>query len=529
MEFLLVAINAKYIHSNPAVYSLQAYADRVYPEVTTITEYTINNHFDDILAGIYDHHPRAIGFSTYVWNIEIIKRLLNELPKLLPETDIWLGGPEVSYDFEGLLADHPCITGIIIGEGETTFTRIVGAYVNDPDAPDFSDIPGIAVQGTAHKKENQKESEKKICVDMDSLPFIYENGIDEFENRIVYYESSRGCPFHCSYCLSSIDKTPRFRSLPFVFRELQFFLDQQVPQVKFIDRTFNCDHDRTKAIWRFIAEHDNNITNFHFEIAADLLDEEEIEILQSMRPGLIQLEIGVQSTNLDTLFAIHRKTSIDKIAKVMKKITEKHNIITHLDLIAGLPYEGYRSFRNSFNDVYAMQPTNLQLGFLKVLKGAPIAEDVAKFSILYNETAPYEVLQTRWLRFDEIQELKRISEMVEQYYNSSQFTKALPYLLKAFESPFDLFEALADYYKEKGYFVKTPARSKKYEILIGFTNEVTTLNCEEILEALTMDYYLRENPKSKPDFVKNVPAKELFNFMYRDPLTGNFTLNENEE
>ncbi len=530
MNFLLVAINAKYIHSNPAVYSLQAFADRVYPRVTSVSEYTINHNFDNILAGIFSHHPDAIGISTYIWNIESVRKLLCELPKILPNTDIWLGGPEVSYDYDKLLNEFPCIRGIIVGEGETTFTRIIGAYVQAENAsteeeriePDFSSISNLALRERPTVLEH-------TLVDMDALPFIYEDDMTDFDNRIVYYESSRGCPFRCSYCLSSLDKTTRFRSLPFVFRELQFFLDQEVPQVKFIDRTFNCDKARTKAIWNYILEHDNGKTNFHFEIAAELIDKEEIDILRQMRPGLVQLEIGVQTTNQDALIAVNRSVNLRKLTEVVKDLTKAHNIHIHLDLIAGLPYEGYRSFRNSFNDVYNMAPTQLQLGFLKVLKGSPIEKDCEKFNILHSDSAPYEVLATRWLKFEELQKLKQIAEMVELYYNSNQFTKALPYLVSAFDSPFDLFAALADFYEEKGYFIQTPARSKKYEILIAFANEKTTLDCEEILEALTMDYYLREDPKKKPDFVKNVPARELFDFKYRDPLTGNFRLVEDNE
>ena len=529
MNFLLVAINAKYIHSNPAVYSLQGFAERVYPGVVSVSEYTINHHFDHILSGIFSQHPDAIGISTYIWNIEEVKKLLRELPKILPDMDIWLGGPEVSYHYEEFFKNYPKVRGVIVGEGETSFTRIVGAYVKAENEsgdeivePDFSDIPNLALR-------ERPEVIEHTTIDMDALPFIYEDGMSTFDNRIVYYESSRGCPFRCSYCLSSLDKTTRFRSLPFVFRELQYFLDQEVPQVKFIDRTFNADKVRTKAIWNYILEHDNGKTNFHFEIAGELMDKEEIDLLRKMRPGLVQLEIGVQTTNQDALIAVNRSLSLHKLTEVVRELTKAHNVHIHLDLIAGLPYEGLRSFRSSFNDVYAMAPTQLQLGFLKVLKGSPIEADCEKYGILYSDTAPYEVLATRWLKFEELQHLKYVAEMVEIYYNRNQFTKALPYLVTAFDSPYDLFSALADYYVEKNYFEAPPARAKKYEILIAFANEKTTLDCEEILEALTMDYYLRENPKSKPDFVKQHPAKELFDMKYRDPLTGNFRLMEDTE
>lgn len=542
MNFLFVAINAKYIHSNPAVYSLQAFSERIYPGASSVLECTINQPFRTILSEIYDRHPDAIGISTYIWNIEIVHRLILEIPKILPHTDIWLGGPEVSYNYRELLAQFPQIRGIIIGEGERTCTRIVGEYVKaaetqamigdereqdsvkiypqvdiQPYQKDFSHIPNLALA-------ERPEVIQHIQVDMDALPFIYEEGLEDFTNRIVYYESSRGCPFNCSYCLSSIDRSIRYRSLPFVMKEIQFFLDEKVSQVKFIDRTFNSDKSRSNAILRYIQEHDNGITNFHFEITAELLDQEEIEILSNMRPGQVQLEIGVQTTNLDTLQAINRPASIDKIRSVMQQLSSSHNLKLHLDLIAGLPYEGFRSFRSSFNDVFNMNPTELQLGFLKVLKGTPIEQDCEKYSILYEHHAPYEVLATRWLRFDEICQLKGIEEMVELYFNTHQFDTTLKLLLSAVDTPFDLFQALADFYQEKDYFTFTPARFRRYEILLEFSEEKTMLDLEQVREALTLDYYLREKPKSRPGFVTNPPSKDLFDYDHRDPLTGNFLL-----
>ncbi len=535
MNFLLVAINAKYIHSNPAVHSLRAVADRVYFGATSLYETTINNPIYNILSDICDQRPDAIGISTYIWNIDAVKKLLSDLPKVLPDTDIWLGGPEVSYHYEKIFEEFPCVRGIFVGEGETAFTRVVGEYcrsmsyrseegddtinISKPvlGIPDFSNIPNVALR-------ERPSVIRRELMDMDSLPFIYEEGMRDFDNRIVYYESSRGCPFRCSYCLSSVDKTVRYRSLPFVFREIQFFLDEEIPQVKFIDRTFNSDKDRAKAIWAYILEHDNGKTNFHFEIAAELIDKEEIDLLRKMRPGQIKLEIGVQTTNQDTLLAVNRPSKIHKIEKAVQELSKTGTIHIHLDLIAGLPYEGYRSFRNSFNDVYALAPTQLQLGFLKVLKGSPIENDCDKFSIVSSDDAPYEVLATRWLRFDELCRLKHIEEMVELFYNSHQFDQTLPAIEKAFETPFDMYAALAEYYKQKNYFTIVPARSRRYEILLQFVEERTTLYEEEIRELLTLDYYLREEPKSRPDFVKVPPQKDRIDTSSRDPLTGNFRL-----
>ncbi len=547
MNFLFIAINAKYIHSNPAIYSLHGFAERVYPDASSVIEFTINQPFHAILSEICEIQPDAVGISTYIWNIDLVRRLIVELPKVLPNTDIWLGGPEVSYNYQELLHDYPQLRGIIVGEGERCSTRIIGEYVKasvhqgkqyacaddedvkiyptadtKPYLKNFSDIPNLALS-------ERPEVIDQVATDMDALPFIYEDGMTDFSNRIVYYESSRGCPFRCSYCLSSIDKSVRYRSLPFVLKELQFFLDEHVPQVKFIDRTFNSDKQRSKTILRYIQAHDNGITNFHFEVTAETLDNEEIELLTKMRPGQVQLEIGIQTTNLDTLQAISRPASIEKIRNVMQRLTASHNLKLHLDLIAGLPYEGLRSFRSSFNDVYAMQPTQLQLGFLKVLKGTPIEQECVQYNILYEDAAPYEVLSTRWLRFDELCHLKRMAELVDIYFNSHQFETTLALLLDCFGTPFDFFSCLADYYQAHQYFTIMPARSRRYEILLDFVEEKTTELVESFREALTLDYYLREKPKSRPDFVKNPPDKNRFDYEQKDPLTGNFLLRVSEQ
>lgn len=493
MRVLLIAVNAKYIHSNPAVYSLRAYAQAALgdqPEVgIEIAEYTINQNTENILADIYRHRPDIAAFSCYIWNWNTIQELLPELPKLLPDTKLWLGGPEVSFHAEKILAQYTQLTGIMVGEGEETFTQLVRFY----HAPkgQLQDIPGLVLpQGRTQPRE---------LTDMSKLPFLYED-LGKFQNRIIYYESQRGCPFKCAYCLSAIDKSVRLRDIETVKKELQYFLDHKVSQVKFIDRTFNCNAAHALAIWRYLLENDNGVTNFHFEIAADLMTEEELEVLKQMRPGLIQLEIGVQSTNEQTLHAINRYMSLEHLRQVVDKIHSFHNIHQHLDLIAGLPYEDYDSFVTSFNDVYAMRPQQLQLGFLKVLKGSPIEEKAEEYGIVYNSRPPYEVLYSRWIPYDDVLRLKGIEEMVELYYNSCQFTHTLPVLEKEFSSPFALYEALSQYYEEKGYYINTPARAYRYQVLLEFAQQKAPARSELYAQLLTFDMYLRENLKSRPAF-----------------------------
>lgn len=493
MRVLLIAVNAKYIHSNPAVYSLRAYAQAALgdqPEVgIEIAEYTINQNTENILADIYRHRPDIAAFSCYIWNWNTIQELLPELPKLLPDTKLWLGGPEVSFHAEKILAQYTQLTGIMVGEGEETFTQLVRFY----HAPkgQLQDIPGLVLpQGRTQPRE---------LTDMSKLPFLYED-LGKFQNRIIYYESQRGCPFRCAYCLSAIDKSVRLRDIETVKKELQYFLDHKVSQVKFIDRTFNCNAAHALAIWRYLLKNDNGVTNFHFEIAADLMTEEELEVLKQMRPGLIQLEIGVQSTNEQTLHAINRYMNLEHLRQVVDKIHSFHNIHQHLDLIAGLPYEDYDSFVTSFNDVYSMRPQQLQLGFLKVLKGSPIEEKAEEYGIVYNSRPPYEVLYSRWIPYDDVLRLKGIEEMVELYYNSCQFTHTLPVLEKEFSSPFAMYEALSQYYEEKGYYINTPARAYRYQVLLEFAQQKAPARSELYAQLLTFDMYLRENLKSRPAF-----------------------------
>ena len=507
MNILLTAINAKYIHSNPAVYSLRAYACRYggsrYEEEIRIAEYTINQPVDEILMDIYERCPDILCISCYLWNISYVEQLIREIPKVLPETKIWLGGPEVSYNAREMLDGYPGLAGVMCGEGEQTFLELM-QYYHGEGAAALRDVAGIAYRartGNGNAAGDVCETPVRPALDLSTLPFIYEH-IEDFDNRIVYYESSRGCPFSCSYCLSSIDKCLRFRDPDLVRRELQFFIDHEVPQVKFVDRTFNCRHDHAMAVWSYIKEHDRGITNFHFEVAADLLNDEEIALIRSMRPGLIQLEIGVQSTNPDTVREIRRRMDLVKVEGNVAAVREARNVHQHLDLIAGLPYEDYDSFARSFDRVYAMKPDQLQLGFLKVLKGSLMHEKTEEYGLVCQDRPPYEVLSTKWLSYSDVIRLKKIEEMVEVYYNSGQFRNTMEQLEQAYASSFEMYGALADYYEKNGLSRISHSRIARYEILYHFMEETEgTERIAEYREWLTLDLYLRDNVKNRPAFL----------------------------
>lgn len=506
MKLLLVAINAKYIHSNLAVYSLRAYAAE-FRESIEIGEYTINNSTEAVLADIYRRNPQVIAFSCYIWNWTMVQELLEELPKIMPGRDIWLGGPEVSYDSERILEKYPHLTGIMTGEGEQTFRELMQYYCYH--SIELTDVSGLCLpeKGMTGRRE---------ALDLDELPFYYREP-ELFANRILYYESSRGCPYQCSYCLSSIDKKVRLRSFDKVKADLDVFLKYQVPQVKFVDRTFNCSHGHALQIWNYLLENDNGVTNFHFEISAHILTQEELTVLGKMRPGYVQLEIGVQSVNPETIREIRRTTDLDRLKQAVRKIREGKNIHIHLDLIAGLPYEDYDSFVTSFNAVYEMEPDQLQLGFLKVLKGSYLQEKILDYGIYYRSLPPYEVLYSRWLSYGEVLRLKKVEEMVELYYNSRQFRHTLKILVRAFESPFRLYERLADFYEEKEYFVHSPSRVKKYEVLLEFACLADAGNEALYRELLTYDIYLREKCKSRPPFARDLsPYREELRRRERD-------------
>ena len=507
MKILLAACNAKYIHSNLAVYDLRAYAS-AYQEHILLREYTINQTKDEILKDIYLTGADVVCFSCYIWNISFVKDLLCDLHKILPETKFWAGGPEVSFDAEAFLRKTPQMTGVMTGEGEKTFLELVHYYVDGEGS--LAEIPGIVYRDGEEIHNNGWRE----LTDLSEIPFVYEQ-LEDFENKIIYYESSRGCPFSCSYCLSSIDKKLRFRDLELVKKELQFFLDHKVPQVKFVDRTFNCKHEHAMAIWKYILEHDNGVTNFHFEVSADLLRDEEMDLMAKMRPGLIQLEIGVQSTNPETIRAIHRHMDLDKLERCVDRVHSFRNIHQHLDLIAGLPYEDYDTFQHSFNDVYQMKPDQLQLGFLKVLKGSLMQGEAEKYGIVHKEKEPYEVLSTNWLPYGDVLKLKAVESMVEVYYNSGQFQHTLEYLVPLAKDAFTFYESLGAFYEKKGYSEISHSRMRRYEILLEYLQEETDVSVEKASQKMLYDLYLREKLKKRPSFAPDQKVYETAIWDYR--------------
>ena len=513
---LLVGINAKYIHSNLGIYCIEAYANEhgIGKDELKLCEYTINQNEAAILADIYENKPDMVAFSCYIWNIEYVLRISRELKKVLPDTDIWCGGPEVSFDTEKLLGKNMWLKGIMSGEGEETFFELAQYYMGILGR-ELKDIDGISYRDNDVVTVN-KERDR---MSMDDIVFPYKD-IEALKNRIIYYETSRGCPYGCSYCLSSVEKKVRFRSLELVEKELQFFIDNKVKQVKFVDRTFNCNHEHTMAIWKYIGEHDNGITNFHFELSADLLTEDEIALVSSFRPGLVQFEIGVQSTNPDTLRAIHRNHDLTGLKKRVSEVYEGRNIHQHLDLIAGLPYEDYETFRNSFNEVYDMKPDQLQLGFLKVLKGSPIHCDSGKYGIVCQDIPPYEVLHTDWLSFEDILKLKQVEDMVERYYNSMQFEASVKFMVQRADTPFDFFMQIGKFFHDKGYDAMQQSRIGNYEILYEFAKTQLVHEDIKILEQLLIfDLYARENLKKRPEFIdyeNGIPDKEFIREFYQN-------------
>ena len=523
MKVLLAAINAKYIHSNLGIYSLKTYGEKMLKEwglaeqaEISLAEYTINHQMEQILQDIYKRKPDVIGFSCYIWNISYVKVILADIKKVLPDVKIWAGGPEVSYHGEAFLKEEPAVDLVMMGEGEITFAHFLKALL---EGEDLKQVPGLMVRNA---DGTFTDTGFRQVMDMSQIPFPYAfMDMKELEHRIIYYESSRGCPFSCSYCLSSIDKKLRFRSLDLVLPELEWFLQAKVPQVKFVDRTFNCKKSHAMAIWQYIRDHDNGVTNFHFEIAADLLDKDELDLLSTMRPGLVQLEIGVQSTNEKTLEAIRRKTDIEEIREITETINSWHNIHQHLDLIAGLPWEDLESFKKSFNDVYEMEPEQLQLGFLKVLKGSYMEELIPTCDLLYSAAPPYEVLCTKWLSYGDVLELKDIEEMTEVHYNSRQFTCTLKELEKEFDTPYEMFSFMAGYYNKNHLFGISHSRIARYEILWKIIQERLEKNgkcetqgkpenggvsekLEQYRDLLMTDLYLRENVKSRPTFARDL-------------------------
>lgn len=492
-KVILAALNAKYIHSNLALRYLSRFQNNNQKHHVETMEFTINQRLDFIAEELFRKQPDVVLFSCYIWNVEMLRQLCPILKKIMPDCVIGFGGPEVSYESETFLRENPAVDFVMRGEGELVFTK----YLEHLDAANPATLGEI--ESLTYRQNGEIFSTPQMHpMDLALLPFPYEDDFSDVQNQIIYYESSRGCPYHCGYCLSSVENGVRFVPLDKVLPDLQKFLDKNVPQVKFIDRTFNCKKSHAMAIWKYLHEHDNGVTNFHFEITADLIDQETIDFLKTVRKGLFQFEIGVQSTNPQTIRAINRNVDFAALSEIVQQIKDGGNIHQHLDLIAGLPYEDYDSFGRSFNDVYALHPEQLQLGFLKVLKGSMLHQKQKEFEIVYHDTAPYEVLTTHELPYADTLRLKYVEEMVETYYNSGRFLHTLAYLVPLYESPFAFFEALSQFWVGENYHYLGVSRMGLFDVLWRFVEQNPKVDKRKLQWEMKFDIALHEKPKKLP-------------------------------
>ena len=497
MKILLTAINSKFIHSNLAVRYLKAFTKDMDAECK-IREFSINDREERVLEEIIKEKPNVVCFSTYIWNVEIVKRLSDLIKQVDSNIEILYGGPEVSYDSMVILEE---ISGdyIIEGEGEKTFREFVEYKLG------IKDIESI--RGLFYKKNGKVNfNGSRPLMSMDELVFPYEDD-EDLNNKIVYYEASRGCPFNCKYCLSSTIHGVRFHKIDRVIEELNYFIEKKVKLVKFVDRTFNCNHKFSMAIWKFLIE-SNTETQFHFEISADILKNEEIELLREAPEGRFQFEVGVQTTNDEVLSNINRFVNFSDIKEKVVELLSIRNIKQHLDLIAGLPGEDYDSFRKSFNDVHSIHPEEIQLGFLKLLKGSSMREESDKYNMKYSPYPPYEILSTNKISYFELIDLKKVEHMVDKYYNSQKFNNILNYFYPKFKEPFELFHELAMFYDKKGYFNRSIGSNEYYKLFLDFNEEVLKENNFILREIIRYDYLLHNKRRGIPDYIKSNITKE---------------------
>lgn len=494
MKVLLSTLNTKYVHSNLALRYLYATTKDKYDVI--LKEFSINEEFLKVLSSIMEEKANVIAFSCYIWNIELITKLIKTIKDINPEIKIIVGGPEVSYDSEEFMAKNKGVDYVVIGEGEEAFVNLLSEI----------EMGTVTLTGTRH--ENKQFN---MVSDLSIVPRPKDYEFWNLKDKVVYYEASRGCPYNCSYCLSSTTKGVRIFDINRVKEDLLFYINKRVKQVKFVDRTFNADYKRAIELWDFIAK--NNIsTNFHFEISAHLINDETLKFLGTVPKDLFQFEVGVQTTNFKTIEAIDRKTDFEKLSDVVKKLKALENIHLHLDLIAGLPYEGYESFKNSFNNVYALNPDVLQLGFLKLLKGSKIRNETALHDYKFIDFPPYEVLENKYISYDEINKLKRIEEVLELYKNSEKFDRTIEYVLKFFDSAFDFYSNLANFWLVNGCYDRKISVEEAFDIFIDFCEAkgIKELNLVKNLLKFEYDMFY-QSARKWHDEVKIDNFKEFIN------------------
>lgn len=500
---VLVAINARYSHTNLAVRLLrQSCIEKEHEYELVIAEYTINDHPRSLLQKLNELNGKVYAFSCYIWNREIVDQLCRELKQIKPDCFIIAGGPEASWQPECFLRQNSAVDLVISGEGENVLPELLNYLTNGP---------GVSEAFANHNNITYRDSEGVIKnsfsgnqLSAENWPFAYNTvELENLSDRILYYESSRGCPFGCTYCLSAIEKKVRFRPLDLVWHELEILIETDVRLVKFVDRTFNCNASRARQIWRWLLDRYNQKkfrTKFHFEITAELLEDDCILLLNQVPQGLFQFEIGVQSTQPDVLKLVNRPCRTGLLIHRVGQLKAAGNIHIHLDLIAGLPGETFNMFRSSFNDVASMHPDMLQLGFLKVLPGSLMQIQAAERLMSWQSRPPYEVLCSDAMSFNELSALKRIENIVDIFYNSGQFKLGLDYLFDDENSLFDFYLEMAGLYKAKGWENRQIGRHDKWKFLLDFCNEKRTAKNSEILRDLLVLDYIYTGQKDRPDW-----------------------------
>lgn len=508
MKVLLTAINSKFIHSNLAVRYLKAFTKDLEYDCK-IREFSINDREEHVLKEIIEEEADVVAISTYIWNVEMATRLANLIKRVNPKIEILYGGPEVSYDSRVFLK-HNVGDYVIEGEGEKTYREFIQYKLGGKDIED--------IKGLHYKKDEEVFSNgSRPLMTFDEVVFPYEDD-EDLNNKIVYYEGSRGCPFNCKYCLSSTSHGVRFHSIDRVIKELQYFIDKKVKLVKFVDRTFNCNHKYSMAIWNFLIKSDTK-TQFHFEISADILKQEELDLLRNAPEGRFQFEVGVQTTNDDVLRNINRFVNFSDIKEKVVELLSIRNIKQHLDLIAGLPGEDLESFIKSFNDVHSIRPEEIQLGFLKLLKGSSMREEGDKYGMVYSPYPPYEILKTDNVSYREILILKKVEAVVDKYYNSQKFNNILNYFYPKFDTPFKFFYELGEFFENKGYFNRNIGNSEYYKVFLDFDNEILNSSSDSLKDIVRYDYLSSNKKRGIPEFLKikiDREVEEDIKNLYRD-------------
>jgi len=483
MRLLLVALNSQYIHTNLAIRYLKAAVN----EVTNVDllELTVNDNMDYILRKIYSKSPDLIGFSCYIWNIKMVLDIIHDVKKILPGVKLILGGPEVSYDPDSYIKEG--VDFVIRGEGEVALKKLIGALQR---IESFDNVPGLSFKNNGEIIKNPQGP----YISPDEIPFPYDAvDVENNRQRILYYEASRGCPYRCTYCLSSIENRTRFWDIERIDREISWMYENGVRFIKFVDRTFNCNKKRTMEIFNLLSKYKG--MRFHMEMVSDLIDEEMLNVLKKLDPQMFQFEIGVQSLNTETLKAINRIDNYKHLSWVMDSLN-RLGIKTHLDLIAGLPYENYDSMIESFNGVYNLKPSEIQVGFLKMLKGTRIRDEASKYGIRFMDSPPYEILKSDFIDYDELIILKDISFLVDKYYNSHCFDFTMRYLMTFYNNPYDLYFVLRDYWKENGLFDNRHSRDELYKILLQFVKTKLPHVYKVFMELLRFDFLLNNGRRT---------------------------------